>query len=107
MQQWEYLEARLDPERKWWKDSEGRTRRLKKRSTVDVLNELGGAGWELAGTMPLAGAKGVSRLFFKRLLVDDAARTSNSNGAATAETIDVELERTASAPSSEEAPSAP
>ena len=65
MQQWEYLEATVDLEKKTWKDSAGRERRIRKRSTVDVLNELGEEGWELAGVSPLSGDT-VSRLYFKR-----------------------------------------
>jgi hypothetical protein len=64
MQSWEYLEATIDLDKKSWKDSAGRARKVKKKSTVDILNELGGEGWELAGVA--ASGDDVSRLYFKR-----------------------------------------
>ena len=64
MQVWEYLEATIDLDKKSWKDSAGRARKVKKKATVDILNELGGEGWELAGVAALG--DDVSRLYFKR-----------------------------------------
>jgi hypothetical protein len=76
MQQWEYLEVTLDAGKKSWKDSSGRSRKLKKGQAAATLAEVGLEGWELAGALPL-GTSGDARLFFKRPLseedVDEAA----------------------------------
>lgn len=67
MPAWEYLEVSVDLSRKTWKDSSGRSERLRKGNTAPLLAELGTDGWELSGTVPLDRARGAYRLYFKRL----------------------------------------
>ena len=66
MSQWEYLEVAVDLSKKTWKDSSGRSAKLRKGSTAPILADLGQQGWELTGTVPLDRASGSYRLYFKR-----------------------------------------
>ena len=64
--QWEYLEVQVDLSKKTWKDSLGRSQKLRKGSTAPALVELGQEGWEMSGSVPLDRAAGSYRLYFKR-----------------------------------------
>jgi hypothetical protein len=66
MARWEYLEVAVDLSKKTWRDSSGRSVKLRKGSTAPILAELGREGWELSGTVPLDRASGAYRLYFKR-----------------------------------------
>ena len=66
MPMWEYLEVAVDLSKKTWRDSTGRTEKLRKGNTGPLLGELGLEGWELSGTVPLDRASGSYRLYFKR-----------------------------------------
>jgi hypothetical protein len=65
VQQWEYLEFKVDLEHRQWRggvnNSEGK---LAGANSQALLNELGAQGWELAGVG--GDTDFVYRLFFKR-----------------------------------------
>jgi hypothetical protein len=71
LQQWEYLEVRVDLHKRVWKADDGRRGKLKKGALGRVLNQLGLEGWELAGTWPAEDGR-AGRLIFKRPRVADS-----------------------------------